>query len=422
MNTRMNRMNKLLTNIMELPKYEECMEYKELYNQLKEGEPIKKYYEDQLNIFVNPALEILGFTDDGLAIVAPPANFDPPSMQPVLSAAPPSPHSDGWTRLMRLMTPLPSSAPPPAHSADAIPYSDAAAPADAAADSVYRATETCIHDRKSNACRPCFIKFNEDRKLIGLPPTGRGYFCEHGTNTYSATCLDPRCNVKRHYKKSGFTDGLAIVPPAPPAAALLSAPPDPYSREWFEMRGVPPAQYARNKYCTHGRRRTYCKDCGGTSICEHDKRRSDCKDCGGSNFCQHGNQKSRCKECGGVGICIHDREKRNCKICGGTNICQHGMLKYNCINCKGTNKCKHGREKRFCKDCGGSGICKHGNNKRYCKVCNSQGGSKTIKSKKSYRNRNVKMSFRKNKKVVAHKKTKRLKSSSASSRKSHVYI
>jgi hypothetical protein len=64
-------------------------------------------------------------------------------------------------------------------------------------------------------------------------------------------------------------------------------------------------------------------------------------------------------------------------------------------------------------------------NKRYCKQCKGthpKGGSKTIKSKKSYRNRNVKMSFRKNKKVVAHKKTKKLKSSSASSRKSHVYI
>jgi hypothetical protein len=172
------------------------------------------------------------------------------------------------------------------------------------------------------------------------------------------------------------------------------------------------------KFCPHGKLKWHCKECG--KFCPHGKLKWHCKECGGSNFCQHGRQKSRCKECGGVGICQHDREKRNCKICGGTNICQHGMLKYNCIDCKGTNKCKHGREKRFCRDCGGSGICNHGNNKRYCKVCNSQGGSKTIKSKKSYRN--VKMSFRKNKKVVAHKKTKRLKSSSASSRKSHVYI
>lgn len=301
------RMNELLTNIMELPKYEECMEYKELYNQLEEGEPIKKYYEDQLNILVNPALERLGFTDDGLAIVAPPPNFSPPSTAapesgPFLSTEPPPPFSYEWTRLMT----------PPAHSSG-LPAEDP------------------LQDRLTD---------------------------------YDASILD-------------------------------------------DTRG-----------CRHGKLRQHCKDCG--KFCPHGKRKWHCKDCGGSNFCQHGRQKSRCKECGGVGICQHGREKRNCKICGGTNICQHGMLKFNCIDCKGTNKCKHGREKRFCRDCGGSGICKHGNIKRYCKVCNSQGGSKTIKSKKSYRN--VKMSFRKNKKVVAHKKTKRLKSSSASSRKSHVYI
>ena len=93
------RMNELLTNIMELPKYEECMEYKELYNQLEEGEPIKKYYEDQLNILVNPALERLGFTDDGLAIVALPpapptaANFDFFKQFQFLPSAPPDPSS-----------------------------------------------------------------------------------------------------------------------------------------------------------------------------------------------------------------------------------------------------------------------------------------------------------------------------------------
>ena len=36
-----------------------------------------------------------------------------------------------------------------------------------------------------------------------------------------------------------------------------------------------------NKKCEHGRRRTECKDCGGSSICEHGRQRSRCKDCGG---------------------------------------------------------------------------------------------------------------------------------------------
>ena len=45
------------------------------------------------------------------------------------------------------------------------------------------------------------------------------------------------------------------------------------------------------------RRRSHCKDCGGSSICEHGRRKYRCKDCGGSSFCEHGKRKSRCKDC-----------------------------------------------------------------------------------------------------------------------------
>ena len=38
-----------------------------------------------------------------------------------------------------------------------------------------------------------------------------------------------------------------------------------------------------NKKCVHGRRRSYCKECGGASICEHGRRRSQCKECGGGS-------------------------------------------------------------------------------------------------------------------------------------------
>ena len=33
--------------------------------------------------------------------------------------------------------------------------------------------------------------------------------------------------------------------------------------------------------CEHGRERSKCKACGGSSFCEHGRRRSTCKDCGG---------------------------------------------------------------------------------------------------------------------------------------------
>ena len=31
--------------------------------------------------------------------------------------------------------------------------------------------------------------------------------------------------------------------------------------------------------CEHGRRRSYCKECGGSQICEHGRRRIVCKEC-----------------------------------------------------------------------------------------------------------------------------------------------
>ena len=49
--------------------------------------------------------------------------------------------------------------------------------------------------------------------------------------------------------------------------------------------------------CPHGKRRSLCKECGGSEICEHGRRRYQCKECGGSGICEHGRRRSRCKEC-----------------------------------------------------------------------------------------------------------------------------
>ena len=51
--------------------------------------------------------------------------------------------------------------------------------------------------------------------------------------------------------------------------------------------------------CQHGRRRSRCKECGGSGLCEHGRVRSKCKECGGSGICEHGRVRSKCKECGG---------------------------------------------------------------------------------------------------------------------------
>ena len=44
--------------------------------------------------------------------------------------------------------------------------------------------------------------------------------------------------------------------------------------------------------------------------CAHGKRKSRCKDCGGSDTCEHGKERRRCKDCGGSGICEHSRIRR----------------------------------------------------------------------------------------------------------------
>ena len=69
--------------------------------------------------------------------------------------------------------------------------------------------------------------------------------------------------------------------------------------------------------CEHGRRRGYCKECGGSNICEHGRQRSYCKDCGGSSICEHGRVRYACKDCGGKGVCEHGRQRRQCKECSG---------------------------------------------------------------------------------------------------------
>jgi hypothetical protein len=58
-----------------------------------------------------------------------------------------------------------------------------------------------------------------------------------------------------------------------------------------------PRMWLYNRWmCEHGRIRSVCKECGGSSLCEHGRKRYFCKDCGGSGICEHGKHRTRCKE------------------------------------------------------------------------------------------------------------------------------
>ena len=127
------------------------------------------------------------------------------------------------------------------------------------------------------------------------------------------------------------------------------------SREQYYIDLLKPSlnKYAASgQRCEHNRRRSTCKDCGGSSICEHNRIRNTCKDCGGSQICEHNRQRIQCKDCGGSQICEHQRLRSQCKDCGGSSICEHN------------------RERSRCKDCGGSQICLHNKQRNQCVECN----------------------------------------------------
>jgi hypothetical protein len=131
--------------------------------------------------------------------------------------------------------------------------------------------------------------------------------------------------------------------------------------------------HANKNKCSHGRRKSQCKECGGSGICEHNRQKSQCKECGGSGICEHNRRKSRCKECGGASICPHGRQKSHCKECGGGSICKHNKRNSLCKECGGGSICSHGRRKSQCKECGGGSICVHNREKAKCKECDPIG-------------------------------------------------
>ncbi len=113
-----------------------------------------------------------------------------------------------------------------------------------------------------------------------------------------------------------------------------------------------------SKNCIHNKRKTYCKECGGSAICEHNIVKYVCKECNGSQLCEHGRYKSVCVRCHGSTICQHNRSKYRCKECNGSEICTHGKRKSLCKECGGSAYCKHDKQKTRCKECGGTHLCK----------------------------------------------------------------
>ena len=100
------------------------------------------------------------------------------------------------------------------------------------------------------------------------------------------------------------------------------------------------------KLCIHGKRKYYCRECGGKYYCIHGKGKRICRQCGGNDRCIHDREKYTCKECGGSSFCNHGRIKSKCIECGGGSICEHDRVRFSCINCDGSRT-----QKIYCYDC-----------------------------------------------------------------------
>ncbi|KAG5181462.1 hypothetical protein JKP88DRAFT_165653 [Tribonema minus] len=135
-----------------------------------------------------------------------------------------------------------------------------------------------------------------------------------------------------------------------------------------------------NRMCLHGRKRYYCKECGGASICAHMRRRTTCQECkrsrGGAGTYEHGHRRRHCEECRGRIPCKHGRRRYRCTQCNGASICDHGRRRARCKECGGPDICAHGRQRSICWECKPALAtkCEHGN-KLKCQRC----GGKPIK-------------------------------------------
>jgi hypothetical protein len=106
-----------------------------------------------------------------------------------------------------------------------------------------------------------------------------------------------------------------------------------------------PRRQDRHASCSHGRRRSRCSICLGTSkagqpsrhglhtVCEHGKRKTVCSVCRGGSICNHGKLRERCDDCrrarvGGGSLCRHgyrNSDGKECRRCRDEHNPKSGM-------------------------------------------------------------------------------------------------
>jgi len=84
-----------------------------------------------------------------------------------------------------------------------------------------------------------------------------------------------------------------------------------------------------NSKCTHGNRKTNCRDCGTKKVSDElcvkckakpvEVKKSGMCDTCNRKKCPHGKRNYRCVKYKGASICEHDRIQTNCGDCKGFN-------------------------------------------------------------------------------------------------------
>ena len=64
-----------------------------------------------------------------------------------------------------------------------------------------------------------------------------------------------------------------------------------YARAYYEANKIKLKEKREANKCEHNRRRTDCKECGGSAFCEHNKIKQHCIECEGSSICEHKKRK-----------------------------------------------------------------------------------------------------------------------------------
>jgi hypothetical protein len=168
--------------------------------------------------------------------------------------------------------------------------------------------EICQHDRRKSDCKEC----------------GGSRICQHGRRK-------DRCKECKAASKDDKNDGGDNMRPADQPLGNMDA-----LFEDFDWN--PPARTSDLSVTAEHPKHTPIADqapAGNNKRkCLHGKRKDYCKECGGSQICQHGKIKSACKECSSDLFCLHGKRKYNCRECGGSRFCQHGKEKYKCKECK----------------------------------------------------------------------------------------